>query len=132
MRISILLTVATLCASSASAQHFNNPPVVTPLPNLTMRPTTAPVTFYLQSNFSDPDVSGLIGTQVRLNTNSGPINLEMYDTQTPITLANFLHYISSGLYNNDFVHRSVTGFLIQGGGFTYDPVTNNVPPIVAL
>lgn len=36
----------------------------------------------------------------------------------PNTVANFLSYVDSGAYQGSFVHRSVPGFVIQGGGFT--------------
>ena len=51
----------------------------------------------------------------------GPLNnyqLQLYDSQAPITVANFLRYVNNQNYNNTIVHRSVSGFIIQGGGFT--------------
>jgi uncharacterized protein (TIGR03437 family) len=32
---------------------------------------------------------------------------------------NFLNYVRRGTYNNSIFHRSVPGFIIQGGGFTF-------------
>jgi cyclophilin family peptidyl-prolyl cis-trans isomerase len=67
-----------------------------------------------------------IGTIVRFDLNysvegdSGPIDyidIGLFDTEAPITVANFLKYINNGLYNNTIVHRSIDGFVIQGGGF---------------
>lgn len=51
------------------------------------------------------------------NTNMGNFCIELFETQTPITTANFLNYINSGAYTNGIFHRSVPGFVIQGGGF---------------
>jgi peptidyl-prolyl cis-trans isomerase A (cyclophilin A) len=50
----------------------------------------------------------------------GTFEVNFYDNATPATVANFLAYVNSGAYNSSVIHRSVPGFIIQGGGFTYD------------
>ncbi|NLE36880.1 MAG: hypothetical protein GX621_02525, partial [Pirellulaceae bacterium] len=55
-----------------------------------------------------------------LNTNYGPIVIELFGDDTPITAANFLTYVNDGDYIQSFIHRSVPNFVIQGGGFTTD------------
>ncbi len=71
------------------------------------------------------------------NTNMGQFCIELFETQTPITTANFLNYVDSDAYTNGIFHRSAPGFVIQGGGFkivdgtdekTLVPV-NTFPPI---
>ena len=62
---------------------------------------------------------------------AGDIYIEMFDvpvgnrTAAPLTVANFLNYIDDGngdrRYDGTFIHRSVSGFVIQGGGYKYDP-----------
>ncbi len=52
--------------------------------------------------------------------NSGgsvPVVLDMalFSNRTPVTRLNFLKYVSDGDYVNSFIHRSVPGFVIQGG-----------------
>jgi peptidyl-prolyl cis-trans isomerase A (cyclophilin A) len=69
-------------------------------------------------------------TVVRFNTVSGNIDLRLYDTATPLNVANFLNYVNSGRYAGTFIHRSMPGFVIQGGGYFYDAV-NNVAPHIA-
>ena len=59
-------------------------------------------------------------TTVRLQTNLGAIDIALYDAAAPRTVANFLAYVNSGKYVNSFVHRSVPGFVIQGGGFAWN------------
>lgn len=59
------------------------------------------------------------GTMVRWLTNLGPIDLQLYDTAAPLTVANFLGYVNRGAYLNCFFHRSVPNFVLQGGGFTW-------------
>ena len=59
-------------------------------------------------------------TVVRLQTSLGTIDVELYDSLAPLTVANFLRYVNSGAYNNSFIHRSVPGFIVQGGGYVWD------------
>ena len=58
-------------------------------------------------------------TMVRLLTVLGPVDIDLFDTAAPATVANFLGYTRSGAYNNSFFHRSVAAFIIQGGGYTW-------------
>lgn len=60
---------------------------------------------------------------VRIETNFGDIDIELFNGQAPITVANFLNYVTSGRYDNTFFHRhaiSPQPFVLQGGGFLYD------------
>lgn len=59
------------------------------------------------------------GTMVRLHTTQGPIDLQLLDAEAPRTVANFLAYVRGGDYSGVFFHRSVPGFVIQGGGFRW-------------
>ncbi|HTV63938.1 MAG TPA: peptidylprolyl isomerase [Verrucomicrobiae bacterium] len=74
------------------------------------------------------------GTLVQFRTALGDIEVELYDQDKPVTVQNFLNYVKSGLYQNEFAHRLVPGFVLQGGGFE---ITSNTiyaiptfPPIV--
>jgi cyclophilin family peptidyl-prolyl cis-trans isomerase len=69
-------------------------------------------------------------TIVRLQTTLGNIDIELYDTAAPATVTNFLAYVNSAKFNNSFMHRSVPGFIIQGGGFTWDNTTSTVAAVV--
>jgi peptidyl-prolyl cis-trans isomerase A (cyclophilin A) len=51
------------------------------------------------------------------SSNVGEIDIELFYMETPLTVANFLSYVNAGRYNQSFIHRSVPGFVIQGGGF---------------
>lgn len=52
-----------------------------------------------------------------LQTNHGPITIELDFENTPKTAANFLEYAKKGFYDNTIFHRVIKGFMIQGGGF---------------
>jgi cyclophilin family peptidyl-prolyl cis-trans isomerase len=58
-----------------------------------------------------------LATIVRMETNVGAFNVQLYDTQAPLTVTNFLYYVNRGDYSNTVIHRSVPGFIIQGGGY---------------
>lgn len=71
---------------------------------------------------------------VSMHTVLGDINIELYDTAAPLTVANFMNYVNSGAYNNSFIHRSVPGFIIQGGSYAWngasvDTIATNAPVI---
>jgi len=58
--------------------------------------------------------------RVILQTSSGNIIIELYPKKAPITVANFLQYVDNGFFNGTIFHRVVPGFVVQGGGFTFD------------
>jgi cyclophilin family peptidyl-prolyl cis-trans isomerase len=55
--------------------------------------------------------------QVRINTNRGAMELELYADKAPISVKNFLEYVDTGFYNGTIFHRVIANFMIQGGGF---------------
>ena len=67
-------------------------------------------------------------TIVQFETSLGNFEVNLYDQGTPQTVANFLEYVNAGAYNNAIFHRSVPGFIVQGGGFEYDTEW----PVVAI
>ena len=64
----------------------------------------------------------------------GNFEVNLYDQSTPATVANFLNYVNAGAYTNTVIHRGVNGFVVQGGGFTYQgtPQLGNVAPNPAV
>ena len=59
---------------------------------------------------------------VMLETTMGNILLELDRARAPITVRNFMDYVKDGTYNGTIFHRVMSGFMIQGGGFTPDMV----------
>jgi peptidyl-prolyl cis-trans isomerase A (cyclophilin A) len=55
---------------------------------------------------------------VRIVTTVGNIDLELDAARAPVGVANFLGYANRGEYNATIFHRTVPGFVIQGGGYT--------------
>jgi len=102
--------------------------------------TSAPVTIAITNQF---DVTDVLGTVVKFETNA-PVGsasglstndfyVELYDkagaagTLTPTTVSNFLSYADDGSYDNTIIHRSVSDFVVQGGGFTAPSVAADQP-----
>ncbi|BBO35890.1 peptidylprolyl isomerase [Lacipirellula parvula] len=81
---------------------------------------------------------------VRFNSVLGNIDVRLYQTATPLSTANFLNYANGGDWVDTFIHRSVPGFVVQGGGFKFpsdavgvqsvsqDPAVLNEPGISNL
>ena len=55
--------------------------------------------------------------QVCLTTNHGDIVLELDATKAPLTVENFLSYVTKKHYDGTVFHRVMDGFMIQGGDF---------------
>ena len=56
---------------------------------------------------------------VRFSTSLGDIDVQLSPSDAPLNVANFLSYVDAGSYNGSFIHRSVPGFVIQGGGYAF-------------
>lgn len=59
-------------------------------------------------------------TIVQLQTSYGNIEVNLFDETTPKTVNNFLSYINSNAYDNSIIHRSIPGFISQGGGYYFN------------
>ena len=58
--------------------------------------------------------------RVRVTTNFGAFVIEMQRDRAPLTVENFLFYVKSGYYTNTLFHRTISNFVIQGGGVGLD------------
>lgn len=56
-------------------------------------------------------------------TNVGTITAELYDTEAPVTVANFEKLANSGFYDGVKFHRVIADFVVQGG----DPLSRDLP-----
>jgi len=50
-----------------------------------------------------------------LSTSNGEIIIDLNESQTPITVNNFVYLAENDFYNNTIFHRVIKGFMIQGG-----------------
>ncbi|QOV88826.1 peptidylprolyl isomerase [Humisphaera borealis] len=77
-------------------------------------PGGAPTDINLAGAFDDTAVQGVVA---RLNTSLGNVDIELYDKAVTKTVQNFVNYIANNLYNQTVLHRLVSGFVLQGGGY---------------
>ncbi|VUD51962.1 Peptidyl-prolyl cis-trans isomerase A [Thalassocella blandensis] len=56
-------------------------------------------------------------TIVQFQTVAGNFEVNLLDNDAPITVQNFLDYIESEAFDGSVIHRSIDGFIIQGGGY---------------
>ncbi len=82
-----------------------------PAPNLK-------VLIILISLFSSHLWAASSNPQVILETSKGNIEIELMRGEAPVSTSNFLDYVNEGFYNGTIFHRVISGFMVQGGGFT--------------
>lgn len=90
------------------------------IPDQTTNPAN-PTTVSLATYFDDSSIPAgdtVIDIQTNMPAPDNNIPIELTTNATPQTVANFLAYINNGEYANTIFHRSVPGFIIQGGGYT--------------
>ena len=58
--------------------------------------------------------------KVKLETSMGDIVVELNRKRAPVTVNNFLRYTKIGQYDETLFHRIISGFVVQGGGYTPD------------
>ena len=68
--------------------------------------------------------------QVTMATSKGTLVVELYPTNAPATVANFLQYVRDGFYKDKVFHRVISNFVVQGGGF--DASLLEAPPRPAI
>ena len=136
--IACLLLATGLTLSSGWGITVTNPtPTPTPTPSPTPKPSPTPIATipnaiiptlgkgfsipigkYFPAPFVPTNASVTVPTNsVYVNTSLGDFYIQLFPTNTPITVANFLRYVTNGLYNGMTFHRSVPGFIIQTGGY---------------
>ncbi len=59
-------------------------------------------------------------TKVLMKTSKGDITIELNAAKAPVTVKNFLSYVTDKYYDGTIFHRVIPGFMIQGGGMNAD------------
>ena len=96
--------------------------VVTPIADRVVKATET-TTLNLFNTFDDSLTTGLVARFELYNAalGGGVTNVVLFDQAgagAPLTAQNFRNYANDGDYLNSIIHRSVPGFIVQGGGFT--------------
>lgn len=95
------------------AQEANSTLPIQPAKKTNQRPPeTTPV-----EPFDDADVKTMAAKCVKLETETGNIELEMFPESAPETVRNFLNLTAIGFFDTTTFSRVVPNFVIQGGNF---------------
>lgn len=109
----------------------STPSVIREFNDIVATTSTETAVVDLLTIFDDPFTTGLVANFELENQTlgDGVTNVVLYDQAgqgAPASVANFLNYVNSGAYANSIIHRSVPGFIIQGGGFVVDGLADNL------
>lgn len=108
-----------LAGSFAVTQVNGQPPVTSATPDkaepakTNARPTPTPSA--VVEPFDKADVKTMAAKCVKLETEAGDIEAEMYPEYAPESVRNFLNLIALGAFDTTAFSRVVPGFVIQGG-----------------
>ncbi|KAI6196889.1 hypothetical protein M3Y94_01161400 [Aphelenchoides besseyi] len=101
-------------ADKVNAAHYSQGKMAAGLTSTVMDPIT-----FNNSAILDEDVVKYSRVTkngyVRIVTNYGPLNLELYCKTAPKACENFIVHCLNGYYNNTKFHRLIKHFMIQGG-----------------
>lgn len=102
--------------------------ILNPIPDAAIAQNSSATVINLAGRYDNPELNGTIA---RFDTTLGAFNVVLYNNATPITVANFLRYVSEGRYADTIIHRNVPGFIVQGGGFQRPSQDNAAPATIA-
>lgn len=118
-----LLPLFALVALTACGGGGSDGPSPTPAPVSTPMPPIPPAPAATCSDAGRAAATASTATNaVCMLTTQGEIVLELYPDKAPVTVANFLKYVTAKRYDNTLYHRVSKGFVAQGGGFTTAPL----------
>lgn len=101
-------------ANKSNAAHYSTGAVAASFTSTVMEPVTE-----LEAAILDKDIVRYSRIKkkgyVQIQTNHGPLNLQLHCDMVPKTCENFMKLCQKGYYNNTKFHRSIKNFMIQGG-----------------
>ncbi len=110
----------------------SQPIVTTAIQDVVADNQAADLRLNLLDHFDDPFTTGQVAQFALYDTtlgNGGITNVLLYDQPgegAPLSVQNFLNYVNDGDYVDSVIHRSVPGFVIQGGSFVIDGIADNL------
>jgi cyclophilin family peptidyl-prolyl cis-trans isomerase len=113
----IFRSLASASIESLESRTLLNATVTSSIGTVTSTENASATAIDLTQYFKDPTITG---TAVVMHTSQGDIPLNLFNSQTPQTVANFRSYADTGAYNDTVIHRAISGFLVQGGTYLPD------------
>ena len=116
--LAILAVLAlTACNGDSEAAPPSAPP---PAPTVVAEPTAQPDSMgeNMTMQYDGPPAMMLDESKTYkavITTTHGVINVDLFTTEVPNTVNNFVFLAREGFYDNVIFHRVIPGFMIQGG-----------------
>lgn len=107
-----------LCALAANAQESTNKKTGQPAPANSKKSNQRPPAAAPSEPFDKADVKTMSAQCVKLETEAGSIELEMFPETAPETVRNFLNLSAIGFFDTTVFSRVVPGFVVQGGNLS--------------
>lgn len=103
------------------------PSVIHPISNINNPVMEGPVVINLREVFELPGIEEPV---VHFKTSLGSFNVELFASEAPNTVNNFLNYVDDGDYTDTVIHFSETQYygIIQGGKYTILPILFDTIP----
>lgn len=83
--------------------------------NLNINTNTNTLDNQVSQETKDLSITETKMTNVKIETTKGDITLELFDSEAPKTVENFVTLAKKGFYDGVIFHRVISGFMIQGG-----------------
>lgn len=80
-----------------------------------MQDTNKPKTDSVKADDKTDSKDSKGSNNVVIKTSMGNIEIELFEKEAPLHVANFKKLVNSGFYDNTTFHRVIPGFMIQGG-----------------
>lgn len=111
----LIVSATVLSAAPKVLPVLNNP-----VSDITVAANSSDSIVSLASVFGTEEIDDqVVRFTSQVSNGSRVMEFAMFSNRAPGTRTNFLKYVNDGDYTNSFIHRSMPGFVIQGGGF-YD------------
>jgi len=126
----IILLVSTESAVTAASTLPSIPDAIVPLGG---KGLTVNLNKYIPFPLPQVSTNATSSNTVLVSSSEGSFVIQLFPTNAPATVANFLNYVTNGLYNDMFIDRETNNFFQTGGylansGFpaitNFAPVTN--------
>jgi cyclophilin family peptidyl-prolyl cis-trans isomerase len=121
MLLSCLLLSTVLWASVVAAQDPQTPEALCEAATPASEPETRTFAQAEQVLEAGADYYAIFCTDI------GPIYVDLFEDETPITVNSFVFLAQKGYYNNSIFHRVLAGFMAQGGDPTGQPIGTGGP-----